>query len=241
MRFHALTIAVLVGLAMPIMLQAQEQQTFTGKVLDADGKPVAGADVATHWLADSGKMQPQYGIRTDKEGMFTLTYQSLATFQGLLAMDKDRKTGGLVVVSKAGTKEVEIKLSPLVKLHGDFFSKELNKKPAFTNVIIWTGPNLRVADCRSQKAEFYFLLPPGKYKFSGFGSDVQDVHKELTLSADTPDLDLKTLDTEATIIARHVGKAPPAWNVTDARGAKKDVTLSDYKGKWVLVEFWGFW
>jgi hypothetical protein len=29
--------------------------------------------------------------------------------------------------------------------------------------------------------------------------------------------------------------------VTDARGVKRDVQLSDFKGKWVLIEFWGFW
>ena len=29
--------------------------------------------------------------------------------------------------------------------------------------------------------------------------------------------------------------------VTDARGAKKAVRLEDYKGKWVFLEFWGYW
>jgi hypothetical protein len=37
------------------------------------------------------------------------------------------------------------------------------------------------------------------------------------------------------------GKEPPAWNVTGARGVGKDVKLSDFKGKWVLLEFWGYW
>src|SRR5262249_51129553 len=33
----------------------------------------------------------------------------------------------------------------------------------------------------------------------------------------------------------------PAWTLADARGVKKDVTLADYRGKWVLVDFWGYW
>jgi len=37
------------------------------------------------------------------------------------------------------------------------------------------------------------------------------------------------------------GKEPPAWNVTGARGVSRDVKLSDFKGKWVLLEFWGYW
>ena len=55
------------------------------------------------------------------------------------------------------------------------------------------------------------------------------------------DVDLKTLEVPATIIARHVGKAPPPWHVTDARGVNKEVQLADFKGKWVLLEFWGYW
>jgi hypothetical protein len=136
---------------------------------------------------------------------------------------------------------MEIKVGPLVKVHGDFFCKELNKKPTWTNVYMIAGPNARFFECSSNEAAFSFLLPPGNYKFWGYGTDVQNLTKDLTLSAETPDMDLKTLDMEATIIARHVGKAPPAWNVTDARGAKKEVKISDFKGKWVLMEFWGFW
>src|SRR2546427_2043 len=34
------------------------------------------------------------------------------------------------------------------------------------------------------------------------------------------------------------GQKPPAWHVTDARGVSKEVQLSDFKGKWVVVDFW---
>jgi hypothetical protein len=242
MRFRSWMMAMVIGLAVPIALHAQEQQKITGKVLDAAGKPVAGADVATFWGADTGKMQPFSGVQSDKEGKFTLSYQNYGIAQALLALDKDRKTGALVVLEpKSAPKEVELKLGPLVKVHGDFFCKELNRKPTWTNVYLMVGGNARIAQCSSTDAVFSFLLPSGKYKFWGYGADVQNVNKELTLAAETPDLDLKTLDLEATIIARHVGKAPPAWKVTDARGAKPEVKLSDYKGKWVLIEFWGFW
>jgi thiol-disulfide isomerase/thioredoxin len=29
--------------------------------------------------------------------------------------------------------------------------------------------------------------------------------------------------------------------VTDAKGIRKDITLADFRGKWVLLEFWGTW
>jgi hypothetical protein len=225
-----------------VALYGQEQQKVAGKVVDAAGKGVVAADVATFWATDTGSMRPFNGVQTDKDGKFALSFPNYGQPQALLALDKDRKTGGLIVIDpKAAGKDVEIKLEPLVKVHGDFFCKELGKKPTWTNVYVSLPPFVRVVQCSSNEAAFSFLLPPGQYKFWGYGRDVQNVNKELTLTADTPDVDLKTLDMEATIIARHVGKAPPAWKVTDARGAKPDVKLSDYKGKWVLVEFWGFW
>lgn len=37
---------------------------------------------------------------------------------------------------------------------------------------------------------------------------------------------------------KHYGEKLPAWHIVDARGVSKNVQLSDYKGKWVLVKFW---
>src|SRR5205823_2394235 len=62
--------------------------------------------------------------------------------------------------------------------------------------------------------------------------------KSLTLSEEKQDLDLHELNMEATTITRRTGKPAPAWTVTAARGAKKDVKLSDFKGKWVLIVLW---
>jgi hypothetical protein len=246
MRFPRWLVAAVVGLLAPLATAvAQELHSVTGQVLDAAGKPVVGADVATFWGSDKGKMAPFNGAVTDKEGNFSLAMPFYGFPQALLAMDKERKTGGLIVCvfqeGKPAPKSIDIKLGPLVKVHGSFFCKELDRRPAWTNVYMTVAQRARVLQCTSTEASFSFLLPPGDYKFIGYGSDVQNLVKDLTLTADTPDLDLKTLDLAATVIARHKGKALPAWNVTDARGANKDVKLSDFKGKWVLVEFWGFW
>jgi len=98
-----------------------------------------------------------------------------------------------------------------------------------------------VLQCSSNEAKFSFRLPPGTYAFWGYGSDIQNHRRDLKVMADSKGVDLGTIDVPAEVIARHVGKAPPAWNVTDARGLKPTVKLEDLKGKWVLLEFWGFW
>jgi thiol-disulfide isomerase/thioredoxin len=99
----------------------------------------------------------------------------------------------------------------------------------------------RLAHPRQRFGDGDFLLPPGSYKFHGYGTDIKDVRQDVTLAVDQPLLDLKTIEATPTEIARHKGKAPPAWHVMDARGVKKEITLGDYKGKWVLVEFFTHW
>lgn len=54
-------------------------------------------------------------------------------------------------------------------------------------------------------------------------------------------MDLGAIAFQPTIVARHYGKEPPAWNVTAARGLDKTVKLEGFRGKWVLLEFWGYW
>src|SRR5437870_3538447 len=79
----------------------------------------------------------------------------------------------------------------------------------------------RCLECGSRAAMFSFLLPVGKYKFYAYGADVKTIQQDLTVPADKTELDLQTLDVPATVIAKHKGKTPPAWHVSDARGVKK--------------------
>ena len=37
------------------------------------------------------------------------------------------------------------------------------------------------------------------------------------------------------------GQPAPQWNAVDARGIPKGAQVADFKGKWVLVYFWGPW
>jgi thiol-disulfide isomerase/thioredoxin len=37
------------------------------------------------------------------------------------------------------------------------------------------------------------------------------------------------------------GKEPPELAITDARGVPKGVKLADFRGKWVLLDFWAVW
>jgi hypothetical protein len=223
--------------------RAEGTQQLRGRVLDAAGKPAAGAVVASFWTAEGGTMKPYQPARTDAQGKFSLKTQFFGQPVAVLALTADQKAGALIEVPpKDAGRPLVLRLAPTVHVHGSFTSRELGHRPTWTNVYMSVLPGkTRLAACMSKEARFSLRLPPGKYQFWGYGTDIQDVHREVTLSADRTDEDLGALDAAATIIARHKGKAPPAWHVTDARGVPKTVRLADFKGKWVLVEFWGFW
>jgi len=216
-----------------------------GRVVDAEGKPVAGAEVASSWYAGGdGQMSPYQAAKTDGDGRFTAKVNIYMDRDvEMMAMDAGRKAGGLAVVrAKEPNAALEIRLRPTVRLHARFESKTLGKPLLWLNTMVRPAKgNGVIAQGQSTKAECSFLLPPGDYVVSTYGSDVKQADRPVALEADRPDLDLGTIDLAAHVIAQHRGKAPPDWVAADARNAKKDLKLDDLRGKWVLVDFWGYW
>lgn len=125
----------------------------------------------------------------------------------------------------------------------------------------------RVLSCGSFDGRFEFLIPPGDYQLDAYAiSDVKvdnidlRVHPAPTLSLDgkmknhnlgvlelslaPPDIN----DVRGAAIAEgtwqnitdHFGKPCPQWHATDVRDLPKGATISDFRGKWVLLVFWGF-
>jgi thiol-disulfide isomerase/thioredoxin len=105
-------------------------------------------------------------------------------------------------------------------------------------------------------------LPPGRYSFNAYtfkGDEKADVvpDPQVVVTGKVPVIDLGILHlssfkpTITTLKERakaagawsdytkHYGEKPPQWHVVDARGVRKDVQIADFKGKWVLVDFWG--
>ena len=217
----------------------------SGRVLDAQGKPVSGAHVAAYWIVGEkdGKQVPLEGATTDAEGRFTAKVDFYGRDAALMAMTDDQKSGGLAVLSpKDADTPVEIRLVPTVHVHGTFASKELGHVPLWTNVYInLQGGKIRLLQNSSRKAEFSMILPAGEYQMYAYGQDVEGLKRTLTPETGKPDLDLGAVELPASIIAQHKGKELPPWSLADARGVKKDVTPADYRGKWLLIDVWGHW
>ncbi len=218
-----------------------------GSVADESGKPVANALLSRLWYntAKDHKLTAYEPAKTTADGAFAI---ELTFYYGrpyaLLALDAERKHGGLVLLEgKKADEPVTIKIGPLVHFHGKYESKELAKPVGWTNTIIFAMPGrINFSNFQSENASFDFWLPPGSYQIQGYGSsDVAQIKRDFALEAGKPDVDLGAIDLAASKIAKLTGKPAPTLLSTDARGVKKDVQIADYRGKWVVLEFWGYW
>jgi thiol-disulfide isomerase/thioredoxin len=112
-------------------------------------------------------------------------------------------------------------------------------------------------------------LPPGKYDLAVYSSspsarmprpqerEEKDAPDDMPpylggIRIDVPSqgaLDLGVLnvllpkdkDGIARDVSQFYGQAPPELEITDAVGVKKTAKLADYRGKWVLLDFWAVW
>lgn len=231
---NRLALLVLVAAA-----QASVAETvLKGKVLDTDGKPVAGADVGSNW--DFGKELRAYdAVKTEPDGTFALTLRYFNAPLALIAMDAARERGAAIVVTAdSAATEQSLALAPLVAVKGEFSCTDASLNPVSVS-IQWQFRGARAGNLWAQEPKFETKLPPGPWGFWTFSKDLRTFRKEFEAGGE--DLDLGAMTIEPSILASLAGKEFPEWTVSDARGAGKTVQPKDYRGKWLLVEFWGFW
>ncbi len=222
-----------------------ETFTVTIKVVDAQMKPEQGVDVSLFWEAKDGVMTPSNpkDVKTNAEGKAVVVIDNWNEKRPVMVLSADRTQGGIVGVSKADAgKEVVVTLGAVMRMNGKMDSKELGYAPKWANVTVTRdGYRAYFTQHTTMDAKFEFLLPVGKYKLNVYGEDVTDFKKTVNLEADRSVLELGVINMGATPIAKLKGKSLPDLQITDARGVKPDIKLTDYKGKWVYLEFWGFW
>jgi hypothetical protein len=227
------------GLARADTLQIQ------GHVVDASGRPVAGAIVSDSWRGNKGAMKPGDNSVTGDDGTFALKIGLYGRAVGIMAIDAEQARGAVAAISPhQSNATVVLTLAPLVTVRGRFACAELEQQPKWSNVYFSLLPDkVQLASDSSEPPRFSLKVPPGEYELNGYASfnDYQAVRKPITVPAGRPEFDLGRIDLPATPISRNYGKPAPPWHVTAARGVSKRVRLADFRGRWLLVEFWGFW
>lgn len=219
-----------------------EEREVTGCVLDAAGEPVAGVEVATYWTATAGRWSARQAVTTDAEGRFALTVRWQKRARSVMALDGAQERGCVALLDEETSKEpLTLKLGRTTRLVAAFESTGLGRAPEKVYVSFTARPALIAVGSYVGAPSLSLRVPPGDYHLSVKGVDCIRVRKRVATTSDMQAVELGTTDLEPTVIARHYGKEPPAWHVTDARGVEKTVQLADFKGRWVLLEFWGHW
>ena len=226
---------------------AAEPLTFTLKVVDLHGDPVDKAEVAFVWNVKGSDMKQfvTNSVFTDAKGLVTMTPDEWHLGRPLLVLTQDRRQGAFqTITAKDQGKTITVQLKPTVRLKGKHFCKELGIRPSWSNTMLQPDGakvDFNLVQQMGEEAQFDFILPIGKYKLDMYGTEVEHTLREITLTDSQSVFDLGTIDMTPNIITKLKGKPAPELTITDARGVPKTVQLSDYKGKWVYLEFWGYW
>jgi thiol-disulfide isomerase/thioredoxin len=113
---------------------------------------------------------------------------------------------------------------------------------SFTRVHVYLNCNtqLRPLSSLSTSRRFHFPLPPGDYLLDCYGVNSDITFRYLKIDADSTPVNLE-LDLPVDRLTSLTGKLAPELRGIKAWQNGKATTLADLRGKWVLVDFWGFW
>jgi thiol-disulfide isomerase/thioredoxin len=222
----------------------------TVTVTGPDGKPVPKATTFA-FMAQNHARDPKDGPRewhyvrsfpTGPDGTARVPYEEIA--QGVRARVADRKLIGYAPASPFTLQSaaLTVKLEPEVRLTGTVVSADLKKagQPVgWTNTQLFVRGN-RIADYMTPDGKFEFPVPPGDYVLEAYGTDLHTKKVAVTVPAGRDEFAVPPIDLTASAIALLKGKpAPELKAVVGWKG--EPVTLAGLKGKYVLLEFWGYW
>ena len=236
--------AVLVSLS---AIAGDETFKVTFRVVDAEGRPVTDAELSTSWIIDAKNELKLKGYAdstatSNAEGEAEIAFDDYGWQEiVLLGFSADRRLAGFTVIDrqKEGN-TVVIKFTPVATVTATLISSENDSKPWTNTSVRLNNNSVSFFQFRSYDGQFRFPFPEGTWKFSTYGNGVKPKSGEFkTVSGE--DYSFGKLDFELTALARLEGKPVPKLEITEARGIDKDFDWADYRGKWVLLEFWGFW
>jgi uncharacterized protein (TIGR03067 family) len=224
---------------------------ITVVVRDQAGKPAVGASIfqfmSLHRDPKKRDASPEWAYseitKTRTDGTARVAYDDLS-FCPIAVRDADRKLTGFASVSPASSLSgtVNVILTPERLVRGKIVCDALTKagKP-----IGWTYAYLlyagqRIGGCALTPGEFEFQIPPGSYSLDVYGENLRDKHVDVTVPEGQSEFQVPPISLIASRLKWLEGyPAPELDGVVAWRGAP--VKLADLKGKYVLIDFWGYW
>ncbi len=221
--------------------EAWSRTHVTGRLVDASGAPVVGARVSSKWELHDGVPEPKHPATTDADGRFEGTYETWYDPFGLVAYSADGRLSAAVLVDKADSHDLELVLEPVVHVRGEVVCGELGVTPEWLHGYWKLGGELTVG-CESGDGTFDVPLAPADWEWEFYDDTIAMIGDALDLDGGAREVDLGVLDLPATFVRRYRGKPLPDWTVTETRGLPPGKEQPrHFRGKWILLEFWGHW
>ena len=234
------------------------------KVVDSDGLPVSHVMVGIHTQrVDRGRLVSRLDLRLFSEedncsysgGEITLTREKLFLDSWpperktiLYLLHEGRKIGAICEIARDDDRQViEVPLEPMCVVHGRLDSKGLRSvgRPlTWTNVYVGLArPERRFMSHNSDRQRFEFLLPPGEYRLSAYGSGegsrTETARPTVEVKPGQSELDLGVIDLPPTKLSTLIGQTAPEIDPIRTWKNGSPVKLADLRGKLVILHFGG--
>lgn len=217
------------------------ERTLHGRVLDAAGKPVAGAEVATAWTASGKSLAALRGVTTDAQGRFALDREVTGGPITLLAYDAKRERGGRRKVAASAINEpFDIVLGPLATRSGELTTEAGKFYPS--DAVVWLAIDNQSPRClrvKPDKGDYVFRVPLGSWVMTAAALQCAPHQFRLELTADKAKGELPTVDLGEQEGVR-VGDPGPPFRFVEAN-RKAQLALTDKEHlppRWTLCYFW---
>lgn len=242
------SVVLRLGRANPTFKELPDEVTVTVK--DPHGRPVPKATTFyhMHW---SEPRDPKAGppawtftneAPTGPDGTVRIKYAEVG--QGIRAWEADCKLIGFAPSSPFALQEpvLTVTLEPVTRLTGTMVCEEFRKAGlpiGRTNVTLYHH-NTPVASYAGSDGKFAFPVPAGEYVIEAYGSDLHLKKLPVRVSAGRTEFVVPPISMSAAALPLLKGKrAPELAGVFGWKGEK--ISLAGLEGKYVLLEFWGYW
>ncbi len=234
---------------------SSDRPHFTVRVVDAEGKPVAGAIVSlgTHYAERPKSTGPEWDYRqqkiiADADGRVQIPNnddtRSVLEQQCLFARHAERKISAVASVDPAAADAtIVMTLQPEREIAGTLQCKELvehGQPLQYISVGIRQGGKY-VLHTRFMAAQYAIPLPPGEYELIADGQETTLARKNIEVAPGDGPLAIEPIQLSAKSFVVLEGKSAP--EIPDIIAWKNDPpgTLAELRGRVVILDFWGYW
>lgn len=226
-------------------------QVVNAAVIDPQGRPVPGARVfrfldhmspSENPKSDSPDWRYDDVLQADARGCATMPYDDFSTAG---ARDTERKLIGFTTACPARLQKgaATIQLKPECLLRGTLACKQLAErgKPLGSISVYLAVNGARIALYVSPSGQFEFPVPPGTYSLYAYGVNLQRKRVEITVPPGRDEFEVPPIDLDPLRLVLLQGQPAPelAGDIVGWKG--QPVRLADLRGKYVLLDFWGYW